>query len=48
VTTEWLVSKYYVTSIFIMIKGREQQFMDYLFRVAKSQSPLSAVHLKVQ
>lgn len=48
VTTEWLVSKYYVTSIFVMIKGREQQFMDYLFRIAKSQSPLSAVHLKVQ
>ena len=44
---EWLVSKYYVTSIFVMIKGREQQFMDYLYRVAKSQSPLSAVHLKV-
>ena len=48
VTTEWLVSKYYVTSILVMIKGREQQFMDYLFRIAKSQSPLSAVHLKVQ
>lgn len=45
---EWLVSKYYVTSIFVMIKGREQQFMDYLYRIAKSQSPLSAVHLKVQ
>lgn len=44
----WLVSKYYVTSIFVMIKGREQQFMDYLYRVAKSESPMSAVHLKVQ
>lgn len=45
---EWLVSKYYVTSIFVMIKGREQGFMDHLYRVAKSQSKLSAVHLKVQ
>lgn len=45
---EWLVSKYYVTSIFVMIRGREQQFMDYLYRVAKSQSKLSAVHLKIQ
>lgn len=45
---EWLVSKFYVTSIFVMIKGREQQFMEYLYRVAKSQSPMSAVHLKVQ
>lgn len=45
---EWLVSKYYVTSIFVMIRGREQQFMEYLYRVAKSQSKLSAVHLKVQ
>ena len=44
----WLVSKYYVTSIFVMIKGREQQFLEYLYRVAKSQSKLSAVHLKVQ
>lgn len=45
---EWLVSKYYVTTIFVMVKGREQQFMEYLYRVAKSQSTLSAVHLKVQ
>jgi len=44
---EWLVSKYYVTSIFVMIRGKEQQFMEYLYRVAKSQSKLSAVHLKV-
>lgn len=44
---EWLVSKYYVTSIFVMIRGREQDFMSYLYRVAKSESPLSAVHLKV-
>jgi len=45
---DWLVSKYYITSIFVMIKGREQEFMSYLTRVAKSQSPMSAVHLKVQ
>lgn len=44
---DWLVSKYYVTSIFVMIKGREQEFMSHLTRVAKSQSPMSAVHLKV-
>jgi len=44
---EWLVSKYYVTSIFVMIRGREQKFMEYLYRVAKSESKLSAVHLKV-
>jgi hypothetical protein len=43
----WLVSKYYVTTIFVMVKGREQDFMTYLYRVAKSQTPLSAVHLKV-
>tara|TARA_R110000764_G_scaffold32536_5_gene73607 strand:- start:565 stop:1872 length:1308 start_codon:yes stop_codon:yes gene_type:complete len=47
-TTEWLVSKYYVTSIFVMVKGREQQFLEYLYRGAKSQSKLSSVHLKVQ
>lgn len=47
-TTEWLVSKYYVTTIFTMVKGREQEFMDYLYRLAKSQSKLSSVHLKVQ
>jgi len=45
---EWLVSKYYVTTLFTMVKGREQEFMTYLYRVAKSQSKLSAVHLKVQ
>jgi len=44
---DWLVSKYYITSIFVMIKGREQEFMSHLTRVAKSQSPMSAVHLKV-
>jgi hypothetical protein len=44
---DWLVSKYYITSIFVMIKGREQEFVSYLTRVAKSQSPMSAVHLKV-
>ena len=44
---EWLVSKYYVTTIFTMIKGREQDFMTYLYRVAKSESADSAVHLKV-
>ena len=43
---EWLVSKYYVVSIFTMIKGREQKFMEGLYRYAKSQSKLSAVHLK--
>jgi hypothetical protein len=42
------VSKYYVTSIFVMVKGREQQFLEYLYRGAKSQSKLSSVHLKVQ
>lgn len=47
-TTEWLVSKYYVTSIFVMVRGREQQFLEYLYRGAKSQSKLSSVHLKVQ
>jgi hypothetical protein len=47
-TIEWLVSKYYVTTIFTMVKGREQMFMDYLYRLAKSQSKLSSVHLKVQ
>jgi hypothetical protein len=44
---EWLVSKYYVTTIFTMIKGREQDFMSSLYRVAKSESADSAVHLKV-
>ena len=43
----WLVSKYYVTTIFTMIKGKEQDFMTYLYRVAKSESADSAVHLKV-
>lgn len=45
-SVEWLVSKYYVVSIFTMIKGREQKFMEGLYRYAKSQSKLSAVHLK--
>jgi len=43
---DWLVSKYYVTTIFSMIKGKEQEFMALLYRVAKSESKLSAVHLK--
>jgi len=45
-SVEWLVSKYYVVSIFTMVKGREQKFMEGLYRYAKSQSKLSAVHLK--
>lgn len=45
---EWLTSKYYVTTIFTMIRGKEQEFMNFLYRIAKSQSPMSAVHLKVQ
>ena len=45
---DWLVSKYYVTMIFTTIRGKEPLFMELLYRVAKSQSKLSAVHLKVQ
>jgi len=45
--SNWLVSKYYVTTMFTMVKGKEQQLMTMLYRVAKSESADSAVHLKV-
>lgn len=44
---EWLVSKYMVTQVFNNAVGKEQKFLDLLFRYAKSASPTSAVHLKV-
>lgn len=44
---EWQVSKYMVVELFTAIKGREQQVLDYLVRIAKSQTKNSAVHLKV-
>jgi len=44
---EWNVSKYMVLELFTAIKGREQQVLDYLVRIAKSQTKNSAVHLKV-
>ena len=44
---EWQVSKYMVLELFSAIKGREQQVLDYLVRIAKSQTKNSAVHLKV-
>jgi hypothetical protein len=44
---EWQVSKYMVLELFTGIKGREQQVVDYLVRIAKSQTKNSAVHLKV-
>ena len=44
---EWHVSKYMVLELFTAIKGREQQVLDYLVRIAKSQTKNSAVHLKV-
>ena len=44
---EWQVSKYMVLELFTAIKGREQQVLDYLVRIAKSQTKNSAVHLKV-
>ena len=44
---EWQVSKYMVLELFTGIKGREQQVLDYLVRIAKSQTKNSAVHLKV-
>ena len=44
---EWSVSKYMVLELFTSIKGREQQVLDYIVRIAKSQTKNSAVHLKV-
>ena len=44
---EWQVSKYMVLELFTAINGREQQVLDYLVRIAKSQTKNSAVHLKV-
>lgn len=44
---EWNVSKYMVLELFTAINGREQQVLDYLVRIAKSQTKNSAVHLKV-
>lgn len=45
--TNWLVSKYYVTSIFSQIKGREQEFLSRIYQIAKSQTKESSIHLKV-
>jgi hypothetical protein len=44
---DWLMSKYMVTELFTAIEGREQQVIEYLYRIAKSQTKDSAVHLKV-
>ena len=44
----WCVSKYLVTTLFNNIKGKEQQFLNLMFRYASSASPDSAVHLKVK
>jgi hypothetical protein len=44
---EWQVSKYMVVELFTAINGREQQVLDYLVRIAKSQTKNSAVHLKI-
>ncbi len=44
----WCVSKYLVTTLFNNIKGKEQAFLNLMFRYASSASPDSAVHLKVK
>lgn len=44
---DWLMSKYMVTELFTAIEGREQDIVEYLYRIAKSQTKSSAVHLKV-
>ena len=43
----WVTSKYLVTKLFLNIKGKEQAFLEDLYRYAKSQSITSAVHLKL-
>ncbi len=43
----WVTSKYLVTQLFLNIKGKEQDFLEDLYRYAKSQSITSAVHLKL-
>jgi hypothetical protein len=44
---DWLVSKYMVMELFTAIKGREQQVLDLLVRIAKSETKDSAPFLKV-
>jgi len=44
---DWLMSKYMVVELFTAIEGREEQVLEYLVRIAKSQTKSSAVHLKV-
>jgi len=44
----WCVSKYLATQVMLNIKGREQNFLSLLLRYAKSESAMSAVHLKVK
>ena len=43
----WATSKYLVTQLFLNIKGKEQAFLEQIYRYAKSQSTTSAVHLKL-
>ena len=43
----YLESKYLVTLMFNELKGREQKFLGFAYRYAKSISPNSSVHLKV-
>ena len=47
-SVDWLMSKYMVTELFTSIKGKEKEVFVNLFRIAKSQTKNSAVHLKIQ
>jgi len=43
----WVTSKYLITQLFLNMKGKEQAFLEDMYRYAKSQSMTSAVHLKL-
>jgi hypothetical protein len=47
-TVDWLISKYLATRLLNLIVGQESEFINIIVRYAKSEAPLSSVHLQIK